>query len=228
MTSYVYFVRAGSDGPVKIGHTVDVEKRISGLQTGCPQKLELLGVIECEHARSREAELHERFASLRIERSEWFRWSPGIADVISAETKPYQSQDRIDISDSARSLGLSVMQIDKGTVAKLRSDASKKNGIPPWDMLYLSLISEHGAKGLHNRVRVGDLTMETLLDIERARLRNTFRARIGRTPSAQELRQELSWSNINGGPMTTEPTTGRHLIGDGFFVLPIDSQLYRP
>lgn len=82
MNSFVYFVQAGTDGPVKIGKANDVEKRIAELQTGCPHKLELLVTVECADALAKESEFHQQFASLRIDRSEWFRWSPALADAM--------------------------------------------------------------------------------------------------------------------------------------------------
>jgi hypothetical protein len=85
MSAFVYFVQAGARGPIKIGFTWNVKRRMDALQTGCPRKLILLGTIECENAQDREAELHRRFADLRIDRSEWFRWSPALADAIATE-----------------------------------------------------------------------------------------------------------------------------------------------
>lgn len=82
MTAFVYFVQAGPGGPIKIGFAANVEKRIAELQTGCPHKLSLLATENSEDARGREAELHEQFAALRIDRSEWFRWSPELGEAI--------------------------------------------------------------------------------------------------------------------------------------------------
>lgn len=88
-TGFVYFVRAGSDGPVKIGFTANVEKRISELQTGCPHKLVLLRSVERDDAREHESELHEKLAHLRIDNSEWFRWHPDLQATIE-DTVPKQ------------------------------------------------------------------------------------------------------------------------------------------
>jgi hypothetical protein len=66
----VYFARAGSDGPVKIGYVAgDVRRRLTALQAGCPHRLVLLRT--CDGDRSTEGWFHRRFASLRIDR-EWF------------------------------------------------------------------------------------------------------------------------------------------------------------
>lgn len=67
----IYFVRSGSRGPVKIGWTSGpVELRVAELQCGNPETLRVCHVIE-DMAKSDEAALHRRFASLRI-RGEWF------------------------------------------------------------------------------------------------------------------------------------------------------------
>lgn len=224
MSSFVYFIQSGPGGPVKIGHTVDVEKRLASLQTGCPDKLDVLGVIKCDNGRAKETELHRRFTDLRINHSEWFRWSPTLADAIAKEAVRGESPTRVEVSVVASSLGLSVIQLPNPMLRSFQTEA-KRNGKSPWTMLYLWLCRSHNAgrnETLHNRARVGDLTMEKLLDVERTRINAAFRAESGRPPTAAELRETLMWSNIGGGPMTTEPGTGRHLIGEGLFVLPED------
>lgn len=66
----VYFVEAGGDGPIKIGWTQDVDRRIAELQTANAHKLTLLGTVP--GTMDREAALHARFSHLRLE-AEWFR-----------------------------------------------------------------------------------------------------------------------------------------------------------
>jgi len=66
----VYFVQSGDDGPIKIGWTQDVERRIAELQTANAHPLRLLGEVP---GRMRdEAAMHARFSHLRME-AEWFR-----------------------------------------------------------------------------------------------------------------------------------------------------------
>ena len=69
--SGVYFVQAGWNGPIKIGFSDDVDKRIAGLQTGNPEELRLLLVVP--GTMGTEAAMHEQFAAARIRpTSEWF------------------------------------------------------------------------------------------------------------------------------------------------------------
>jgi hypothetical protein len=68
----VYMIRAGVDGPVKIGFAVDPTRRVDGLQTGQPEKLTIIRVME--GCRKFEAALHRHFAHLRT-RGEWFTHS---------------------------------------------------------------------------------------------------------------------------------------------------------
>lgn len=64
----------------KIGHTTgDAEHRLSGLQTGNPFRVELVGTIP--GTVSQERNLHQRFAHKR-ERGEWFRLTPKDVDSI--------------------------------------------------------------------------------------------------------------------------------------------------
>jgi hypothetical protein len=66
----VYFIQAGSSGPIKIGKANKLGGRVRGLQTANAEDLRLLGSVP--GGLPKEAELHERFAPLRI-RGEWFR-----------------------------------------------------------------------------------------------------------------------------------------------------------
>jgi predicted GIY-YIG superfamily endonuclease len=72
---FVYFVRAGNRGAVKIGIARNVERRVATLQTGNAFKLNVMAVIPCSsriEAQSLEERLHKRFAKQRI-RGEWFQ-----------------------------------------------------------------------------------------------------------------------------------------------------------
>ncbi|HEY6254511.1 MAG TPA: GIY-YIG nuclease family protein [Xanthobacteraceae bacterium] len=69
----VYMIQAGGEhGPVKIGVTDDVEKRLIGMQTGNHQRLVVLRLFEGGAAEERL--LHERFADHRLD-GEWFSFS---------------------------------------------------------------------------------------------------------------------------------------------------------
>src|SRR5690625_8023545 len=73
-TGFVYFMKA-MDGnelsPVKIGVTKDIEDRISGVQTGCPYKIKLIGFIETEDYKMTEKFLHGYYSVQRTN-GEWF------------------------------------------------------------------------------------------------------------------------------------------------------------
>jgi hypothetical protein len=70
---FVYVVRPAGADVVKIGKAFDVAKRLASLQTGQSARLELLAELPGGHRL--EAELHKRFAHLRV-RGEWFRAEP--------------------------------------------------------------------------------------------------------------------------------------------------------
>lgn len=72
---FVYIIRAGNRGAIKIGVARNVQRRVDLLQTGNAFKLNILAVIRC--ASRKEAEMiekgiHKRFAKQRI-RGEWFQ-----------------------------------------------------------------------------------------------------------------------------------------------------------
>jgi len=66
----IYFIQA-EDKAIKIGYTKhrEIAQRLSTIQTSCPLKIEVLGVIEGEYPE--EKELHFLFTQSRI-RGEWF------------------------------------------------------------------------------------------------------------------------------------------------------------
>lgn len=68
----VYFIRAGENGPIKIGITTDVPSRLSSLQTSHAETLVVMTTTPGGTAL--EYELHKRFAHHRL-RGEWF--APG-------------------------------------------------------------------------------------------------------------------------------------------------------
>lgn len=69
LTGYIYFIQMDRIGPIKIGFTKDIGKRLVGLQTGSPYPLNLLclfpGIEEDEK------EIHNCYYPLRLE-GEWF------------------------------------------------------------------------------------------------------------------------------------------------------------
>ncbi len=80
----VYFIQAGTDGPVKIGFAEDVDRRLVKMQADNHKSLAILAIIELG-SRDLEASLHTRF---RQERSagEWFKPSVELREYI--ETLP--------------------------------------------------------------------------------------------------------------------------------------------
>lgn len=80
--NYVYFIQSGSQGPIKIGYSNDVKKRLSALKSGSPYKLDVIGLIE--GGRSKEKEMHEKFKEKRLSQScEWFEFCDEIIDFIN-------------------------------------------------------------------------------------------------------------------------------------------------
>jgi hypothetical protein len=71
----VYFIRAGEDGPVKIGTAYSIEKRIRALQNAHYEPLTLVRQLEGD--RHLEMRIHARFKHLRI-RLEWFQFDPAM------------------------------------------------------------------------------------------------------------------------------------------------------
>ena len=71
MTHYIYFIKAGIDGPIKIGHSKcnNVKERLIACQIGNHLTLKLLCTMD--GTRKDEKRLHAQFAKYNI-RGEWF------------------------------------------------------------------------------------------------------------------------------------------------------------
>lgn len=73
---YVYFIQSGYDKkpPIKIGVAVNIERRLSSLQTANHEKLTIIASIKCSNraeAYNIESHLHAELKNRRI-RGEWF------------------------------------------------------------------------------------------------------------------------------------------------------------
>lgn len=72
---WVYAVQmqlpSGDVGPIKIGKASNPEKRLLGLQVGCPYPLKFLSKKHTKFASRLESDLHKHFGDRRL-RGEWF------------------------------------------------------------------------------------------------------------------------------------------------------------
>lgn len=72
---YVYFLQSVLGGPIKVGYAADLRSRISNIQVGHPEELEVIGVVrgtpELEEA------LHKELAWCHV-RGEWFASSEAL------------------------------------------------------------------------------------------------------------------------------------------------------
>jgi hypothetical protein len=76
---FTYFVKRGN--AIKIGHSAIPKQRISGLQVGFPEPLEILAIVP--NTFITEADAHAKFAHLRIQ-GEWFEAHPDLIEFILA------------------------------------------------------------------------------------------------------------------------------------------------
>lgn len=81
----VYFIKMGRYGPIKIGKSTDVARRLQELGSKTDQSLTVLGVME-GYTEEEEA-LHQKFAKFRL-KGELFKPVPEILLFISGHTKP--------------------------------------------------------------------------------------------------------------------------------------------
>ena len=96
---YVYFIRSGKGGPIKIGKSNTPEKRMADLQTGNPYKLYLIAFIHCnseKEAIKLERKIHRLFKKRRM-LGEWFHPQINLKDVTEIQFKGREEKlDHID------------------------------------------------------------------------------------------------------------------------------------
>lgn len=110
MKVWIYFLRGGSDGPIKVGYAQDPFFRAQDLSTGSPVELILLGAMMSERPRAEEQEIHDRLASYRV-KGEWYE-----ADAVFAEMQahaqriltPDDLQNEIEPRDDADTLSRNI------------------------------------------------------------------------------------------------------------------------
>ena len=115
MTS-VYFVQAGTDGPIKIGIARNVKTRIDTLQIGNHERLTVLHASKGDQAD--EARLHRLLRAHRI-RGEWFHPHPDVLramqDFAKPETRAEIALDRADyFSDLSRCMKCETPDLKRG------------------------------------------------------------------------------------------------------------------
>lgn len=91
----VYFIRDELSGLVKIGYSDSPALRMSKMQSDCPGKLTLLGVIDGDQRV--EARCHDECRSARI-RGEWFEESDAVRELIATAALPNDVRSRRCIS----------------------------------------------------------------------------------------------------------------------------------
>lgn len=151
----IYFVLSGDF--VKIGHSVNPEKRLTVLSTGCPTECKMIGVMPGNQPD--EAKVHKQFSHLRT-KGEWFRFSPEIKRFVSKNTvapviKPkrgmvasmpivFPMENEIDVKAIRDTLGLTQaglaeqVGVDQSTISNWEKGQAPRG---PARKLLLSLIT---------------------------------------------------------------------------------------
>lgn len=84
LAGYIYFIQTQVSLAIKIGFAVDVEQRLKTIQTGNPERLEIVGVMP--GTVRTEKSLHRQFRSDNI-RGEWFEASAALVDYIERNAR---------------------------------------------------------------------------------------------------------------------------------------------
>lgn len=97
---YVYFMQCNApDGPIKIGWSANVERRLSSVRMDCPYPIVMIASIPTDNGARDEARLHRHFSPAHI-RGEWFEATHELLEfatrarhVVLRETIAWLSED---------------------------------------------------------------------------------------------------------------------------------------
>ncbi len=70
---YVYAIHAVGTDRYKLGHAVDIQRRLQQLQTGNSITLVIYAALYFEDRIAAESKIHDIFSAYRGKRGEWFR-----------------------------------------------------------------------------------------------------------------------------------------------------------
>lgn len=90
----IYFIRFADDGPIKIGQTINLEKRLGCYGTQLGKRPEVLGVMD--GGRAVEKRILEQFAHLRVSKSvanEWRNPGPDLLEFIDTFCRPWDGEN---------------------------------------------------------------------------------------------------------------------------------------
>lgn len=144
MTSYIYFIQAKGDGPIKIGSTgADPRKRMVKIQSDCPWPVKLIGTIE--GTVSQEKQIHLVLSRFKTQ-GEWFDPHPIVLAAIKEAMKcghkvpfvkepkrakyahplcKYRSENKLTLKAIARDVG-----VNHASLSRVESG----NAIPSWGL----------------------------------------------------------------------------------------------
>lgn len=146
--TYVYFIRAGDDGPVKIGIAFDPYQRLDELQTANPFPLRIIGAFE--GGRAEELRLHALFAADRLER-EWFKPTQAILDMVAQHKPPTRAEVAARPANVWRGLAMFETLLNE-VLRAARTECNRQNPImcrqDLWLKKYRLMLQKNGPRSI--------------------------------------------------------------------------------
>jgi hypothetical protein len=102
----IYFLQSTDGGPVKIGHSEDVEARVRQLEGHYGRPMALLATMP--GGRDEERAVHDRFAHLRLGRTEQFRPDRELFEFINRPLLVGPNPDAIEAMEAERKQLISI------------------------------------------------------------------------------------------------------------------------
>ena len=90
----IYFIQQGEDGPIKVGFSTNIKRRMETLQTANPYPLFLLGSIP--GTEGEEKALHAMIDSFRMH-GEWFAPSSVVLELVSDQLRRFDMNANISL-----------------------------------------------------------------------------------------------------------------------------------
>jgi hypothetical protein len=114
MKSWIYAIESLGSGLVKLGLTINVEKRMKDLQTGSPSPLHFIGAFPGDHRT--EKHIHKKYNKY-WESGEWYNLPFGLAEQIIEEGWESHSSRELQMElDFERQAAVIEMPVDSNHV----------------------------------------------------------------------------------------------------------------
>lgn len=143
----VYFVQAVDGGPIKIGFSENLGRRIKQLESTYKTPLVLLKTVR--GCRKKEAEIHARFSHLRLGNTEQFQPASDLMTFIGRPLLVGANPDAVEMMESKANLRIYVTFRCRSEYRDWLLDFARKERLTPTQLIDFGLIELAKLKGFN-------------------------------------------------------------------------------